>query len=157
MKTKSLLAALSLLLVALTANAQGNFNPEEMFSRMANRLAKNMKLEDSAKDQFTALYIEYQTARMKAAGQDGQQGNQRVDLDNITDEEATALIEKTFKTQEAQLAVDREYYTKFIKVITPAQAAQVFVRRAGMSGQRMGGMRQRGEGFGGPGGGPGGF
>ena len=157
MKKNFIIAAIAMMLVSLSTFAQGNANFDEMFSRMAGRLAKNMKLDDVATEQFTTLYAEYMKARMAAAGE--QPGRrERVDMENLTDEQATEMIEKNFKTQETQLAVDREYYAKFIRIITPAQAAQIFVRRAGMmGGQRMGGNRggfngPRGGGdFGGPG------
>lgn len=157
MRKNFIIAAIAMMFVSLSTFAQGNANFEEMYARMANRLAKNMKLDDVSTEQFTALYAEYMKARMAAAGE--QTGRrERVDLENITDEKATELIEKNFKTQEAQLAVDREYYNKFIRVITPAQAAQIFVRRSGaMGGQRTGGYRRGGfggdsnNGFGGQG------
>lgn len=161
MKKNFIIAACTMLLVCISASAQRNAYTEEMFSRMASRLAKNMKLDDVASEQFTALYAEYMKARMAAAGE--QTGRRsRIDVENITDEAADSLIAKSFKTQEVQLAVDREYYGKFIRIITPSQAAQIFLRRGGMAGDRQrmeGGRRggfggQRGD-FGGQGG-PGG-
>lgn len=160
MKRNFIIAAFAMLLVSLTASAQGNFNPEEMYSRMSSRLAKNMKLDDVATEQFTALYAEYMKARTAAAGE--QTGRrERIDLDEITDEQATELIEKQFKTQEAQNAIDREYYGKFIRIITPSQAAQIFYRRGGMMGGNRNGnfngpRGNRGFGGNGPDGGFGG-
>ena len=154
---KSFLLVCTLLLATVSASAQGNFNADEVYSRMASRLAKNMKLESNVETEFTALYVEYQKARRVAASIAGEaiEGRrQNNDLENITDEKATELIENSFKAQEAQLAIDREYYAKFIRVITPAQAAQIYVRRGGMMGgqQRQGNFRQRQGGFGVPGG-----
>lgn len=161
MKKITFIAVCTMLLVSLTASAQNEARFAEMQTRMANRLAKNMKLDEVATEQFAALYGEYMKARMAAAGE--QTGRrERVDVENITDEKAIELIEKNFKTREAQLAVDREYYAKFTRIITPAQAAQIFLGRNGMmGGQRMNGERRggfdgpRGD-FGGQGG-PGGF
>lgn len=162
MKKNFIIAVCAMLLISLTASAQGNFNPDEMYSRMASRLAKNMKLDETSTEQFTALYAEYMKARMAAAGEQGNR-RERIDLDEITDEQATELIEKQFKTQEAQNAIDREYYGKFIRIITPAQAAHIFYRRGGMMGGNRNFNGPRGNrgfggdspdgGFGGPGGG----
>lgn len=157
MNMKSFLLVCTLLLTTVSVSAQGNFNADEVYSRMASRLAKNMKLESSVEEQFTTIYVEYQKARrnaMSVAGEAVEGRRQNNDLENITDEKATELIENSFKAQEAQLAVDREYYAKLIRVITPAQAAQIFVRRGGMmGGMRQGGFRPRQGGFDGPGGG----
>ena len=152
---------------------QQNIDVTEIYSRQASRLVKNMKLSDEDKDKFTILYLDYQTTRHNVVNPNG--GNQeseelRVDFKNLTDEKATELIQKNFERQEKQLAVDKEYLKKFLEFLTPVQAAQVFLMRAGGSGMRpegFGGMRPggfggpRGGGFGGgPGGGfggPGGF
>jgi acetolactate synthase small subunit len=150
MKKNFIIAAIAMLLVSISSFAQSNANFDEMYSRMASRLAKNMKLDDVATEQFTTLYAEYMKVRMAAAGEQTDR-RERVDLENITDEQATEMIEKSFATQELQLTIDREYYKKFIRIITPAQAAQIFVRRTGMmGGQRMNGNR---GGFNGPRGG----
>lgn len=155
MRKNFIIAAIAMMFVSLSTFAQGNANFEEMYARMASRLAKNMKLDDVSTEQFTTLYAEYMKVRMIASGMT-EENRERVDLENITDEQATEMIEKNFKTQEALLAVDRAYYEKFIRIITPSQAAQIFGRRNSMFGnQRMGGNRsrnfngQRGEGFGG--------
>ena len=68
------------------------------------------------------------------------------------------LINKQFAAQEAQLKVDKEYLPRFLEIITPAQAARVYVRRAGgMGGNEQGTRGGQGHqgGFGGPGGGGG--
>ena len=44
MNMKSFLLVCTLLLATVSASAQGNFNADEVYSRMASRLAKNMKL-----------------------------------------------------------------------------------------------------------------
>ena len=77
-----------------------------------------------------------------------------MNLNKITDEEANALIQKSFNKQEAQLKVDKDYLPRFLEIITPAQAARIYVRGTGMGRQQSNGQMPRG-GF--PGGGPGGF
>ena len=163
---KFMMAALAMVLVSVAAMAQnnnggrGNFNPAEAYSRMAERMAKQMKLSDDKTEVFKVLYLDYQTARRNAANPRGENAeNERVDLDKITDAQATELIQKQLAAQEAQLAVDKEYLPKFLEILTPAQVAQIYVTR-GI--QRQQGAQQRrpgGQGGfgGGPRGGQGGF
>ena len=176
---KSILLVLALAF-AVTASAQNgnesrrermnNISLAEINNRMASRLAKQMKLDDETEQKFTALYLDYQNARHNAVnprGGDQEGAEQSTNFDRLSDEEATELIQKNFDRQEKQLAVDREYLPKFLEIITPAQAAQVFIVRGNnrQGGQRNGngggnrGNGPRGGGFGGGGfgGGFGGF
>lgn len=173
---KTILLVLALAL-AVTASAQNgnesrrermnNISLAEINNRMASRLAKQMKLDDETEQKFTALYLDYLNARHNAVnprGGDQEGAEQRTDFDRLSDEEATELIQKHFDRQAKQLAVDREYLPKFLEIITPAQAAQVFIVRgnARQGGQRNGngggrGNGPRGGGFGGGFGGFGGF
>lgn len=175
--------ALTLLLAfcALTAAAQessdqrrereNNVDITEIYNRQATQLAKQMKLSGDTKDLFTILYLDYQNARHNAAnpeGGDSEGTEQQADLKEITDDEALEMIEANFDRQEKQLAVDREYLPKFLEIITPAQAARLFLQQGmrptsgnqrGQGGGPDGGMGGGpGGGMGGPGGGgPGGF
>lgn len=165
---KLILTALSLVLVTVASWAQNGgqrqrLDPTEIYNRTAERLAKQFKLDDDKTEVFKVLYLDYQTARRNAANPKGENAeNERVDFKKISDAEATELIQKQFAAQEAQLAVDKEYLAKFLEILTPVQAAQVYIQRGaqrnGQGGQggfgRPGGF---GGGPGGFGGGPGGF
>ncbi len=152
MKTKFFFAAIAMLCV-LSTSAQNNnngrrqrMNRAEMIQRMAERLAQDMKLSDDKSEAFKVLYIDYQTARQNAASPKGEAENEeRVDMNNLTDEKAAELVQKQFATQEAQLKVDKEYYNKFIGIVTPAQVARIFVPQRGGNWQGQRGQgRQRG-------------
>jgi len=145
---------------------QSNMNIAEIYNRQAARMVKQLKLKDDKEGAFTALYLDWQNARHNVVNPRGgdQEGNEmNVDLTNISDDDALELIQKNFERQEKQLAVDKEYLPKFLEIITPAQAAQVFINRPGRpnggrgQGGQGGGRGGRGGGFGGPGGGFGGF
>ena len=124
-------------------------NPTEMYTRMADRLARQMKLDDDKAASFKLLYLDYQTARHNATNPAGEnQSDGRLDLDKLTDEEAAELIQKRFQAQEAGLAVDKKYYTEFLQILTPRQAVQVYLGGRGMGrgdgqgdGRRQGGTR----------------
>lgn len=168
MNAKTILFAFALSLFTLSASAQNEqrqgrrqrMSTTEMYTRNAERLVKQMKLEDEKKDLFTVLYLDYMNARQNAANPKGEtEGNERIDAKKLTDEEAKALIEKQFAKAEAQNKVDQEYYARFLEMLTPKQAAYIFVpqlsRGAMMNGERPQGMGRGG--FGGGGFGPGGF
>ncbi len=165
-----MLSALTLVLVSVAAMAQnGNggqrmrFDPTEMYNRQAERLVKQMKLDDDKAEVFKVLYLDYQTERRNAANPKGENAeDERVDMKKLTDEQAAELIQKQFASQEAQLKVDKDYLPKFLEILTPVQAAQVYIQRGGQRGGmgQNGGFQGRpGGGFGGgfPNGGPGGF
>ncbi len=127
----------------------------EIYNRQASRLVKSMKLSDEKKDLFTALYLDYQNTRhnvVNPKGGDKEGEEMRVDFDNLSDERATELIENNFVRQEKQLEVDKQYLPKFLEILTPAQAAQIFLRQGGRPG---GGGGRPGGGGGRPGGGGG--
>ena len=124
----------------------------EIYNRQASRLVKSMKLSDDKKDLFTALYLDYQNTRhnvVNPKGGDKEGEEMRVNFDNLTDDRATELIESNFVRQEKQLEVDKEYLPKFLEILTPSQAAQIFLRQGGRPGGGQGGQGGRGQGGGG--------
>lgn len=168
MKIRAIVATLFISLTVLSASAQNNgqrqsrrqrMDTTELFNRQAERLVKQLKLDDEKKDVFTVLYIDYLNSRHNATHPKGEEdSNERVDFKNLTDEKAAELVQKQFAQTEAQLKIDKEYYPKFLEILTPAQAAQIYLRSArnAFGGMPGGGNRQgfggnRG-GFGGPGG-----
>ena len=149
-------------LIAMAQNNDGQrrqrIDQAEMNNRMAERLSSQMKLDKEKAELFKLLFLDYQTARQNAANPKGEadNANERVNLDKIDDAKATELIAKQFAVQEAQLAVDREYLPKFLEILTPAQAARIYLRNRGnqQRGQMQGGPRGGfggGQGFGGGG------
>lgn len=149
---KILFSAFLAMFAMTTVFAQNNrrrVDPTEVHNRMAERLVKQMKLDDEKEETFKVLYLDYQTARTNAANPKGE-NEEEVDLKKITDEQAMELIQKQLAAQEAQLKVDREYLPKFLEIITPAQAAHIFVGRTNAQSSRgMGGMERPGAFMGG--------
>jgi len=166
---KFILSALAMVLISVAATAQNEnggqrqrMDPTEIYNRQAERLVKQMKLEDDKAEAFKVLYLDYQTARRNAANPKGENAeDEKVDMKKITDAQATELIQKQFAAQEAQLTVDKSYLPKFLEILTPAQAAQIYIQRGGQRGGmgQQGGQGRPGGGFGGGprGGGNGGF
>lgn len=136
-------------------NRQNRMDMTELYNQQAERLIKEIKVKKDKKDTFTALYLDYQTARFAAMNPGGsdQEKADKADLKALNDENADSLVEKRFSRQVKQLEVDREYYQKFKELLTPSQAAQVFMQSgfAGMMGgmPNFGNMRGMMGGFGG--------
>lgn len=168
MKKNILIAILAFMSMSTVVMAQNNngrgsrqrIDPTEMYARMGERLVKQMKLDDEKAEVFKVLYLDYQMARRNAANPKGEnEAQERVDFNKLTDEKATELIQKSIATQEAQTKVDKDYLPKFLEILTPTQAAQIYLQRQGGM-NRQGGEGRMGNGriggFGGPGGGFGG-
>lgn len=158
MKTKAIILTVALAVATIfAANAQemkarGNgqaqrMNPVEMYSRIADRLAEQLKLDDEKSALFKVLYIDYLTARQNAIHPKGENEENADKDEKMTDAKAKEQLEKTFVAQEAAVKVDREYSQKFLEILTPQQTLQIFRNRAGgnMMRQRQGeGQRQGG-------------
>lgn len=159
---KYFVAAMLMVLTAVPAMAQDNgearkekFDVAELYNKNANRMAKQMKLEDTEKDKFVALYIEYQTARNGSQEFGKKNDSEKSESREMTDEKAKKLIEKNFSDRERQLKVDKEYYPKFAEFLTAKQLMPVFMTGGGMRPDRN--RQGQRNGNGGPDMGPGGF
>lgn len=183
MKELFIVSALIFLFAGNVCAQQGQRSDEdraaqrtEMIQRVADRMAKDFKLKDDAKDAFLKTYSAYQT-EMFETNQGGmrQRGQENEEKKELTDEEANAKIQEQFTRQEEQIAtmqkrleIQKKYSAEFAKMLTPQQVLRVLTpqRNGQRNGQRgQGEGQQRGQGgfgggrggFGGPGGFGGGF
>lgn len=135
---KSALAATSLLLPLLLATnpvpsrAQGvmdelEFLRDALRSERRTLVEANLKLSDGEAKAFWPLYAEYEAARRKA-------GDERVklltelarNLDTLTDEQATGLLERALGFQEERIELRRAYVPKFAGVLSGRQLARFY-------------------------------
>lgn len=123
----------------------------------AEQLASDFELKDAAKTDFIALYTQYQNEMMEATfGKDGtsrdQERTEPKKMSQMTDEEVTAMIQKSFERQEQQiersrnrLAVQKKYYSEFGKTLKPKQLLKIFgqprPRNNGQTGNNGSGRR----------------
>lgn len=147
----------------------------EMRTKMATRMANELKLDDNTQAWFIPLYAEYQdTLRsvrreftIKPAPEllkpKADNDKERTDKKNskkapkvLTDAEAQQMIDNTFAREERLLSLKRAYYDKFKAKLTPQQLVTLFCKPNRNTapgrqqfGGRQGGMRQGGQ-FGGP-------
>lgn len=151
----------------------------EMRTKMATRMANELKLDDNTQAWFIPLYAEYQdTLRsvrreftIKPAPEllkpKADNDKEKTDKKNskkapkaLTDAEAQQIIDNTFAREERILSLKRVYYDKFKAKLTPQQLVTLFCSKPNRDtvpgrqqfGGRQGGMRQGGQ-FGGPQGG----
>lgn len=151
----------------------------EMRTKMATRIANELKLDDNTQAWFIPLYAEYQdTLRsvrreftIKPAPEllkpKADNDKEKTDKKNSkkapkvqTDAEAQQMIDNTFAREERVLSLKRAYYDKFKAKLTPQQLVTLFCSKPNRGtapgrqqfGGRQGGMRQGGQ-FGGPQGG----
>lgn len=151
----------------------------EMRTKMATRMANELKLDDNTQAWFIPLYAEYQdTLRsvrreftIKPAPEllkpKADNDKEKTDKKNskkapkaLTDAEAQQMIDNTFAREERTLSLKRAYYEKFKAKLTPQQLVTLFCSKPNHGtapgrlqfGGRQGGMRQGGQ-FGGPQGG----
>ena len=151
----------------------------EMRTKMATRMANELKLDDNTQAWFIPLYAEYRdTLRsvrreftIKPAPEQlkpkADNDKEKTDKKNskkapkvLTDAEAQQMIDNTFAREERILSLKRTYYDKFKAKLTPQQLVTLFCSKPNRNtapgrqqfGGRQGGMRQSGQ-FGGPQGG----
>lgn len=134
---------------------------KEFITKQAERMAKNLKLDDAKTKTFTDLLVEYRTQemelRMSSAANRRQENRKK--RSQMTDAQADSLIQARFELEQKQLELKKTYYDKFRKDFTPSQLVNVFmpqprignnVRRPRNFQNRPGGPQ---GGFGGPDGG----
>ena len=144
---KKLLTLALVTLMTMSATAQNNFQGRmerqsradrtEAINKQATSMAKDLKLKKENKDMFIALFLEWQGARFNAINPEGgdqeaEEATATVDYKEMTDDQAKELVAKNFERQEKQMAVDKEFYNKFMDILTPVQAAQVMLETRGV-------------------------
>lgn len=134
----------------------------EKCTKVANRLADKLQLDDRTQQWFVPLYAAYQdtlmgirrTYRMgKPAGKG--QGKQ-AGVCALNDAEALQCVENALKRDELTLKVKRDYYAQFKKQLTPQQLVRIFCTpqrkpnqgKRPAQGQRGHGHHQQGHGAG---------
>ncbi|MBP3227573.1 MAG: hypothetical protein J6M53_02180 [Bacteroidaceae bacterium] len=158
---KRILILLAVVLAGFTAQAQEEGgqrggrggDPRQGVQRMAERMAKELKLDKNVKEWFVPLYVEYRDTLMAVQRQ---KRVEEKELNNMDDEAVNALIEQSLQNEANALSLKREYLAKFREKLTAKQLYRVLAGQRPRGGDQQ---RQRGNGEefqGGPGG-PGGF
>lgn len=139
--------------------AKNKTNREEMFknmvSKQADKLAEDMKLDDSKAADFKKLFEEYKNKEvaLKFSGKKAKNNadnKEKGKREKMTDAKADSLMTASFETQEKELQLRKEYYSKFKAKIGAANAYKVISPRPQMM---FGPQGRPGNGRGGFGGG----
>ncbi len=156
------LSALTPGVVSAQENAGNEQNREEMRKAMVNkqaeRLAEEMKLDDSKAADFKTLFEEYKgeeqalrRTEKKGNTLQNKAGKRKKEKRAImTDAKADSLANASFERQEKELSLRKEYYGKFKALVGAANAYKVVMPQPRM----MPRMNNRANGRGAFGGGP---
>lgn len=98
--------------------------PEQRMDAQAQRMGKQLMLDDSKLAQFTSLYKEYLTALKEC--RPAPEENQKVKPSERTDAQIQQDIEKRFETQQKILDTQKKYYASFKKILNARQLEKVF-------------------------------
>jgi len=159
---KKILLIFAVALIGLTASAQRHQgqrggDPRQGLERMAEKMAKEMKLDNSTKEWFVALYTEYRDTLFSLQRQ---QRIKNKDLEKMDDAAVTQLIEQSLERDNRAVEIKRAYLAKFRERLSEKQVYRAMMggmRQRGGDMQRQGRGQNNDEGFsGGPGGFPGG-
>ncbi len=108
------------------------FNEKDMEARRAERiekqaekLAKDFGLKDDARKSFMTTYKEYMNEKqaVRPKGSPNKEGDKN---EKLSDEAAVRMIEDGFAQQQQRLDIDKKYYAKLKKSLTPQQLLKVF-------------------------------
>lgn len=114
-------------------------NQEERYTEQANQYVESFDLSTETGAQFISLYIEWQKARENIVDKYGfqQKAGADVNFKKLTVEEAEKMMDEDFERQKKQAEADKEYYAKFLEILTPGHAAQVILQTRNYAAGRM--------------------
>ncbi len=114
-------------------------NQEERYTEQANQYVESFDLGTETGAQFISLYLEWQKARENIVDKYGfqQKAGADVNFKKITAEEAEKMMDEEFERQKKQTEADKEYYAKFLEILTPGHAAQVVLQTRNYAAGRM--------------------
>lgn len=101
--------------------AQGN--RESVESAKVAFLSDKMALSPEQAQRFWPLYKEYETKRREIMHTRLHKGQ---DLDNLNDQELRAMVDNMFDRRQQELDLEKDYHTKYQRVITPKQIVLLY-------------------------------
>lgn len=100
--------------------------PEQRMEAQAQRMGKQLMLDDAKLAQFTSLYKEYLTALRDCRPNPEDLAAEKVKKSERTDAQIQQDIEKRFETQQKILDTQKKYYASFKKILNARQLEKVF-------------------------------
>ncbi len=122
-------------LEAQPSQPRPSMNDSEFTAFQIDMMVRQLHIEESKVEAFTALYTEYvnkmgamQPKAPKREGQGGQggQGGQQPERPKLTDEQIESQILNSFDLAEQSNSLKRDYYYKFKEVLTQQQILRMY-------------------------------
>lgn len=114
----SMLFAFSCNMSAQNKDVKKQLSPEQRIEIKAQRISKNLMLDDATAGKFIPLYKQYFEA-LAACRCDVQKGT-------LTDEQVIERLENRFDVQKKVAEVNKKYVSEFAKILTPRQVEKLF-------------------------------
>ncbi|MCX2745251.1 Spy/CpxP family protein refolding chaperone [Mangrovivirga sp. M17] len=109
-----------LLILAFIANAQSGPAKERIESARIAYITKKVELTPDQAQQFWPIYNEFLAKRAEMRNELRQmRGNKQ--LKEMSEEEQTAILNKSLEIKEREAKLEKDYSKKLLKVISPAQ------------------------------------
>lgn len=119
----SLLASFGVVMIAQN-NQRPNFPPQLNAEQKANNIANQLALDDETATKFVATYTEYQQELRDLRKENFPKRSN----DSLrTDEEVEQSLQAEFKMQQERLDLQKKYYEKYRKFLSPKQIERVYM------------------------------
>jgi len=119
MKTSKTIITAIIILLAIPAMAQGNFN-DRLFDAKVCEITNRLNLSAEQVKQFRPVYEKYNKAMISAWG------NKEKPQKATTSEEVSAQLKQRMERQQRAQEIRIEYADKFAKVLTPEQLQKFY-------------------------------
>lgn len=119
MKTSRTIITAIIILLAIPAMAQGNFN-DRLFDAKVCEITYRLNLSAEQVKQFRPVYEKYNKAMISAWG------NKEKPQKAATSEEVSAQLKQRMERQQRAQEIRIEYADKFAKVLTPEQLQKFY-------------------------------
>lgn len=107
-----------------------------------------LELNDAEKEKFEPLYEKYRKEYLTLAKGPREHGDKRPteeDIQNMTDEEAKALVENDLARKRKMLDHKEKYFREFSKIISVKKVALLFQAEIDFQKKLFRGMKRRGD------------
>ena len=128
MKTKIALTLIIIMSLLTTSFAQKGEKKEERKAKKIAFITERLALTPEESKAFWPLYEERNKAKKEAikAIKGTKKNTPKKKIEDMTDEEVIALLDRTLKIKQARLDIQKEYNKKFLEVLPPKKVALLY-------------------------------
>lgn len=110
--------------VALAQNGRSQDRRENVEAAKVAFLTDKMGLTSEQSQKFWPIYKEYETKRRELVK--SYRSGYREDVDQLSEQEAKARLDGMFSTRERELELEKEYVSRYQRVITSNQIIKLY-------------------------------